>query len=57
MCVFGVNDDLDFDGPFLGLGIRDMRMTRSDYDDNPNLLSANAYIFVFDYVSIIFDIF
>jgi hypothetical protein len=37
-------DDLDFDVPFLGLGIRDMRMTRSDYDDNPNLLSANAYI-------------
>ena len=37
-------DDLDLDMPFLGLGIRDFRMTRSDYDDNPNLLSANAVI-------------
>ena len=37
-------DDLDLEMPFLGLGIRDFRMTRSDYDDNPNLLSANAEI-------------
>ena len=37
-------DDLDFDMPALGLAIRDFRMTRSDYDDNPNLLSANAQI-------------
>lgn len=37
-------DDLDFDMPFLGLGIRDFRMTRSDYDDSPNLISANAYM-------------
>jgi len=37
-------DDMDFDIPFLGVGIRDFRMTRSDYDDNPNLLSANAVI-------------
>ena len=37
-------DDMDFDMPALGLGIRDFRMTRSDYDDNPNLLSANAQI-------------
>jgi len=37
-------DDMDFDIPFLGVGIRDFRMTRSDYDVNPNLLSANAVI-------------
>lgn len=37
-------DDLDFDMPALGLGIRDLRMTGPDYDTNPNLLSANAEI-------------
>lgn len=37
-------DDLDMDLPFLGLGIRDFRMTGADYDTNPNLLSANADI-------------
>lgn len=37
-------DDLDFDIPFLGVGIRDMRVTGSAYDESPNLISANASI-------------
>lgn len=37
-------DDLDFDMPFIGVGIRDMRITGAAYDDAPNLISANASI-------------
>lgn len=37
-------DDLDFEMPAFGIGIRDLRMTGPDYDTNPNLLSANAEI-------------
>ena len=37
-------DDLDVDVPFLALGIRDLRLTGADYDDNPSILTVGAKV-------------
>ncbi|PAV26677.1 hypothetical protein CF392_04545 [Tamilnaduibacter salinus] len=37
-------DDFDADVSFLGVGIRDLRITGSGYDDNPNVVTAFAQL-------------
>lgn len=37
-------DNMEFDVPFLGIGIRGMRVTGANYDVAPNVLTANALV-------------